>query len=346
MRVLVTGGTGHVGSHIVAALLDEGHAVRMLARRPERVPTALEPLGWSTDDVQVVQGDVLSGPEALAAAMDGVDAVLHAANVYSLNQSDAQRMHEVNVDGTRAVLQAASERGLAPIVHVSSYVALMPCEGPMTSATPTGNPEGPYLESKAEAERIALELAGQGSAVVVTNPGFVLGPHDPHLGESTGILRSLLTDPVSMNVAGLIPIVDVRDLGVAHARIFAVERPARRYLLAGRALTFARLRALARDITGRRLPLLPAPEPVLRVVGKLADVAQRRGVDPGFSSMNVYALLHGVPVDDRPEQAALGVRWRPVDDTLKDTIEWLHETGHLAMRHAGEAAMDRTAAGG
>jgi len=346
MRVLVTGGTGHVGSHIVAALLDEGHAVRMLARRPERVPVALEPMGRTTDDVEVVQGDVLGGPEALAAAMDGVDAALHAANVYSLNQADAQRMREVNVNGTRAILQAAVERGLAPIVHVSSYVALMPCEGPMTSATPTGDPEGPYLGTKAEAERIALALADQGGDVVVTNPGFVLGPHDPHLGESTEVLRSLLTDPVSVNAPGLIPVVDVRDLGLAHARILAVERPARRYLLAGHALTFTRLRDLVREITGRRLPLLPAPEPVLRMAGKMADAAQRRGVDPGFSSMNLYASMHGVPVDDRPEQEALGVRWRPVEDTLADTIAWLHETGHLSERHAGEAATDQTAARG
>ena len=78
----------------------------------------------------------------------------------------------------------------------------------------------------------------------------------------------------------------------------------------------------------------------------MADAGQRRGVDPGFSSMNLYALLHGVPVDDRAEQEALGVRWRPVEDTLKDTIEWLYEAGHLSERHAGKVARNRTAASG
>ena len=345
MRVLVTGGTGHVGSHIVAALLDEGHAVRVLARKPERVSAALEPLGWTTEDVEVVPGDVLGGPEALASAMDGADALLHAANVYSLNQADAARMREVNVDGTRAVLQAAVERGLSPIVHVSSYVALLPCEAPMTSATPTGNPEGPYLETKAEAERIALALADEGGDVVVTNPGMVLGPPDPHLGDSTRVLQSLLTDPVSVNLTGLLKVVDVRDLAVAHARIFAVDRPARRYLFAGHTVTFAEFRDLAREITGRRLPLVPTPDPVLRVVGKMADTAQRRGVDPGFSSMGLYIMRHGVAVDDREEQEALGVRWRPVEDTLEDTIAWLYEAGHLSERHAGEAASARNGAG-
>lgn len=338
MRVLVTGGTGHVGSHIVAALLAEGHAVRVLARRPERVTAALGPLGRTADDVEVVQGDVLDGREALASAMDGVDALLHAANVFSLNQADAARMREVNVEGTRAVLQAAVERGLAPIVHVSSYLALLPCEGTMTSATPTGDPEGPYLETKAEAERIALALAEEGADVVVTNPGAVLGPDDPHLGDSTKIVRKLLADPVSPSAAGTLQVVDVRDLGVAHARIFAFERPARRYLFAGHAVTFAELRDLIREITGRRLLLLPTPGPVLRMAGRLADAAQRRGVDPGFSSMNLYILRHGVPADDRPDQEALGVRWRPVRDTIEDTITWLHAAGHVSDRQAGEAA--------
>ena len=338
MRMLVTGGTGFLGSHIVAALLDEGHVVRVLARRPERVPAALEPLGWTTDDVEVVQGDVLGGPEVLASAMDGIDAVLNAANVYSLNQADAQRMREVNVEGTRRVLQTAVERGLAPIVHVSSYVALLPCESPMTSVTPTGNPEGPYLESKAEAERVALAFAEEGAGVVVTNPGMALGPHDPHLGDSAEVLRSLLTDPVSVNVAGILTVVDVRDLGVAHARILVVDRPERRYLLAGRTLTLAEFRDMAREITGRRLPAVPSPGPLLRLAGRLADAAQRRGVDPGFSSMNLYILKHAVPVDDRAEQEALDVRWRPVEETLEDTTSWLYDAGHLSARHVGQVA--------
>jgi dihydroflavonol-4-reductase len=338
MRVLVTGGTGHVGAHIVAALLDAGHAVRVLARNPERVGAALGPFGRTADDVETVGGDVLDGRDALAAALDGVDALLHGANVYSLNQADAERMREVNVDGTRSVLQLAAECGLAPIVHVSSYVALMPCEAPMTSATPTGDPEGPYLESKAEAERIALGLAEHGAEVVVTNPGFVLGPHDPYLGESTGILHSLLTDPVSSDVPGTFPVVDVRDVAVAHARIFDLERPAPRYLLAGRPIADPELRDLAHEVTGRRLPLVPTPTPLVRLVGRVADVAQRRGIDPGFSSMNVYSLEHGVPVDDGADQEALGLRWRPMAETIGDTITWLYRAGHLSDRQAGKLA--------
>ena len=346
MRVFVTGGTGHVGSHIIAALLDAGHAVRVLAREPERVGLALEPLGRGAEDVEVVQGDVLDGEEALAAAMDGVDAMFHAASLYSLSQADAQRMREVNVEGARAVLLTAAGCGLAPIVHVSSYVALMPCEGIMTSATPTGDPEGPYLETKAEAERIALAMADEGADVVVTNPGVVLGPHDPNLGESTQILRSLLVDPVSPKTAGMFPVVDVRDLGVAHAQILTVERPHRRFLLAGRALTVTEMRDLVREVTGRRLPLVPAPTPVLRAAGRLGDAAQRRGVDLGFSSMGLYALINGVPVDDGRDQEALGVRWRPTHETIEDTITWLYETGQLSERHAGDAVRARNATSG
>ena len=337
MQVLVTGGTGHLGAHVVAALLAEGHRVRVLARRADRVGAALEPLGWSADDVDVYQGDLLDGREALAPAMDGVDALLHAASLYSLNQADAARMRRVNVAGARAVLELACERGLSRIVYVSSYTAQLPAAGTVTAASPTGAPQTPYPASKAEAESIALSLADEGAPIVVTNPGMVLGPCDPGPGESTKILRSLLVDPVSFTVAGSVPIVDVRDLAAAHVRILTLDRPARRYLLAGHQVTLAGLRDLVWEVTGRRQRMLPLPPAVARAAGRAADVAQRRGVDPGFSSMNVELLQHGAPVDDRADQESLGVQWRPPERIIEETVAWLYATGHVTARQAGRA---------
>lgn len=335
MQVLATGGTGHLGAHVVAALLAAGHRVRVLARRADRVDAALEPLGWSAADVDVYRGDLLDGREALAPAMDGVDALLHAASLYSLNQADAARMRRVNVGGARTLLELACERGLSRVVYVSSYTAQLPVSGTLTAASPTGAPPGPYPASKAEAESIALSLADEGAPIVVTNPGMVFGPDDPGLGESTKILRSVLVDPVSFDIPGSFPTLDVRDVAAAHVRILTLDRPARRYLLAGHPLTIARLRDLVRQVTGRRQRLLPTPAPIARAIGRAADVAQRRGVDPGFSSMNIEMLLHGPEVDDHAGQEALGVQWRPIEQTIEDTVAWLYEAKHVTTRQAG-----------
>ncbi len=122
MQVLVTGGTGYVGSHTVRALVDAGHEVRLLVRSAERMRRALEPLG--VPPPPHVVGDV-TDPVTVRRALDGCDAVVHAANVYALDARRAQEMASVNPSSTELVLGTAHELGLDPIVHVSSYVALL-----------------------------------------------------------------------------------------------------------------------------------------------------------------------------------------------------------------------------
>jgi dihydroflavonol-4-reductase len=337
MRVLVTGGTGYLGSHIVGALRREGHDVRVLARSPDRVGRALGPLGIDPAEVEVAVGDVLDRAST-DAAVDGVDAMINAANVYSLDVRDAERVHQVNATGTERTLTAAIEGGLSPIVHVSSYVALLPSSEPLTSASPTGEPEGAYLASKADSERIAFRLREQGAPVVVTNPGGVYGPYDPHAGENTRELASRVTGRSPLCAAGSVPFVDVRDLGIAHARLVAVGADRPRFLMTGRRKTLAERDAILRRVTGRRLPALPVPRVVLPVAGRVADAAQRRGIDPGFSSMAIHTLLQEPAVDDGDTQQTLGVRWRPLEETFADMVAWLHATGRIKARHAGAVA--------
>src|SRR5262249_19125287 len=126
MRVLVTGGTGYVGSHTVAALLRAGHDVTVLARSPDRVAPALEPLGAA--GVGTALGAV-TDPASVEHAMQGREAVLHAASVFSMDTRKADEMHAVNIAGTETVLGTAARLGLDPIVHVSSELALLPPVG-------------------------------------------------------------------------------------------------------------------------------------------------------------------------------------------------------------------------
>jgi dihydroflavonol-4-reductase len=337
VRVLVTGGTGYLGSHVVGALRREGHEVRVLARAPERVAPALTPLEIDPADVEVAVGDVLDRA-SMDAAVDGADAMINAANVYSLDVRDAERMRHVNRTGTEVALTAAVEGGLSPVVHVSSYVALLPSSVPLTSASPTGDPEGAYLASKADSERIAFQLREQGAPIVVTNPGAVYGPYDPHRGESTQLVRGRLVGRSPIHPAGSLPTIDVRDLALAHARLVAYGPDQARFLVMGRRVTIAEQGTILRRVTGRRLPAVPVPRAMLSPAGWLADGLQRRGLDLGFSSMNIYILLHEPPVDDRDTQEALGVSWRPPEETFADMVAWMHASGLLRRKQAGAAA--------
>jgi dihydroflavonol-4-reductase len=125
MPVLVTGGTGYVGSHTVAALVERGHQVRLLVRARQRVAAAVAPLGLLPADLDTIVGDVTDAA-VVEQAVRGCQAVVHAGSVYSLDSRDAGRIRQVNVRGTDLVLGAAQRAGLDPIVYVSSIVALLP----------------------------------------------------------------------------------------------------------------------------------------------------------------------------------------------------------------------------
>jgi nucleoside-diphosphate-sugar epimerase len=160
--------------------------VRLLVRARQRVAAALAPLGLQAADLDTTVGDV-TDPAAIDQAVRGCEALVHAGSVYSLDSRDAGRIRQVNVRGTDLVLGAAHRAGLDPIVYVSSIVAMLPSGGrALTPDSPTGHPPGPYLGSKAEAERVARRYQEAGAPVVITYPATVLGPHDPTWATSSG----------------------------------------------------------------------------------------------------------------------------------------------------------------
>ncbi len=256
------------------ALIDARHAVRMMVRAPERIRPALTPLGVEAPDHVV--GDV-TDPAAVRRALDGCDAVLHSANVYSLHGRVGE-MAATNPRSTVLVLGTARELGLDPIVHVSSYVALLPPSGsgPLHADSPLGQPAGPYARSKVASERIARRLQDEGAPVVIMRPGAVWGPHDPHLGESAQIARAVLRGQMPVSLPGPMAIVDVRDVAATHAAVMEAGRGPRRYLVVAEDVPFAQIIAAVRRATGRRIPAVPLPErPLRRALGRRTSVPGR-----------------------------------------------------------------------
>lgn len=174
-ETLITGGTGFLGSALARALVERGRTVRVLAR-PTSDTWRLRGL-----NVEVVRGDVLQ-PETLSPALEGVDAVYHAAGMLGgMPVSDAA-YHELHVDGTRNVLLAAREHGVRRVVHVSSPGVLGPIDGLPADETAPYAPTNIYEVTKAEGEELALSLAAESElSLVVARPEFVYGPGDRHV---------------------------------------------------------------------------------------------------------------------------------------------------------------------
>ena len=205
MRVLVTGGTGFVGSHAVAALRERGHDVRLLARDPARVQAALAPVGVEAAAIETARGDVLD-PDAVSQALSGCDAVLHAAAVYTFDARRVEAMRATNTRATELVLGAAHRRHLDPIVHVSSYAALLPASGPVVGPDEALKPPAAaYPASKAASERVARALQATGAPVTIVQPGSVWGPHDPALRRVGAARRVLAARPGALTAARRAP---------------------------------------------------------------------------------------------------------------------------------------------
>ncbi|MGX9672817.1 NAD-dependent epimerase/dehydratase family protein [Mycobacterium sp. HM-7] len=334
MKVLVTGGTGYVGAHIVAALIRDGHDVRMLVRRAEQVPKSLDPLGVSVDDLVI--GDVLD-PEVVAAALDGVDAVVHAAAVFSLDARRAAEITRTNLRATELVVGGAVERDLDPIVHISSTVALT-CRDGGGPDLPLGDVELPYAKSKRESEVQIRALQSIGAPVVSVYPGGVLGPHDPYLGTQAELFMWIVKGRLPVWPTGGAHYVDVRDVADVVAACLVPGRGPRRYVVPGHHLDGDLMHGTLHKVTGRWLPFVNTPTIVAKPFTQFAELVNKVLPD----SMHLPADVETVELAARDTRfdtsrttEELGIAARPFEETARDTLLWLIEIGALASRYAG-----------
>jgi nucleoside-diphosphate-sugar epimerase len=335
MLLLVTGGTGYVGSHAIAALIRAGHRVRVLARSSARVPAALAPLG--VDNVETAIGDV-TDPAAVERALEGCDAVLHAASVFSMDARRAEEVRRVNVRGTEIVLGSAHRYGLDPIVFVSSELAVLPpADGAvLTAESPVGQPGWPYCRSKADSELVARGYQAQGAPVVSVLPAAVWGPHDPHLGEGVTLATNVLRNRYPIVMHGGMHIADVRDLAAVLAAVIEPGRGPRRYLVAGHYISLPDLIRTLGELSGRRIRYVVFPRSFLAAFGRAADVAQRRlKTRLPWQGEGIWVMNCAARCDDSKTRSEFGLEPRPLRETIADTIRWLVEVGQLTPAESG-----------
>ncbi|HEX6150301.1 SDR family NAD(P)-dependent oxidoreductase [Nocardioides sp.] len=338
--VLLTGASGFLGIHVVQRLLDQGYDVRAFVRSPDRLRRNLAPLGVDVDDsrLQVITGD-MTDASAARDAVRGCEYAVHAAATFSYRRRDADRMLRENCVGTTTVLDAAIDEGCAGIVHVSSTVALLQPGGTATGNSPLGVALGPYTESKIESERVARELQETGAPVAIVNPGGVLGPHDPYLGESADSIREILRGRLPTWPRGRLQWVDVRD--TAEVVAAALQRPGRRYLVPGDTVELPH--EPLREVTGRRLPAVRVP---VTAALPLLHLGYRTGwplLPHAIEGARVIA--QGATVDYSATVSDLGIEGRPLTESLTDTIRWLVDAGHISRRAAGRAEPQLAPAG-
>ncbi len=311
MLVAVTGGTGYVGAHTVKALLEAGHAVRLLVApgcADEPVIPRLAELG----DLTTVDGDIRAD-DTVTALLDGADAVLHAAGVVGTDDRRATLMWEINAHAAEAILTRAAEAGLDPIVTVSSYSALFPPpDGVIGPDTPTVAGRSAYARTKGYADRVARELQADGAPVVITYPSSVVGAAFHTAPGATEAGWAPITRlRVAPRLRGGMAMIDVRDVAAVHTRAMVPGRGPHRYVCGGVMVEFNDMIAAVEAGIGRPIRRIPITPALFRAAGGLADLAGRfLPLDTGFSYEAAWLLTEGTPTDDTTTLADLDLTWR------------------------------------
>ncbi len=333
MRVMVTGGTGFLGSHSVVALLKAGYDVRLLVRSETKMRRLFAQHGVEIKDFVV--GDV-TDDASVARALEGCDAVIHSAAMVATAKKYADLVHRTNVGGTKSVINQALDKGIERIIHVSSVTAIYnpDCEQ-VNEESPPGKAHNAYGRSKVECEHFVRGLQEKGAPIAITYPTGVIGPYDPALTEPLAGLQYFLSKPPVITTTG-IQFVDVRDC--ADINILLLNRPAKpeRFAIGGFYYPWGELVSILEELTGRSLKRIPMPPRLLMCAGYLADVVSRiSGLDFIFTKeAATYATRWSFVSSDKLLNE-LDFKFRSDRQTMKDTLRWMAEAGHLKPQQIG-----------
>jgi len=313
VRALVTGAAGFIGSHVATALAAAGADVRGF----DRAEPAEPPPG-----AEHVTGDVRDRA-ALERAIDGCDAVFHLAALYSYDRSDGAAMAAVNVDGTRAVLDAAARGTTARrVIHTSSCATCGPVEG--RAATEADGPPPwelaiPYKRTKLAGERLALRAAEDGLDVVVLNPTTPVGPGDRAPTPTGKMVADVATGRARAYLAGgALNVVAVEDVATGHRLAYERGSAGERYLLGGENLEMREVFAIVAEAVGRRPPRVPVPWHLAYAAARLAELGLGvLGREPSLLVLDEVRLAR-LPMnfDDAKARRELGYRPRPAAEAL------------------------------
>ena len=327
MKAFVTGATGFLGSHVARVLSDRGADLRLLVRPASNLKN-LEGLKAET-----ATGD-LRDALALEKAMSGCDTVFHVAADYRLWVRDPNEMYRSNVDGTRAILEAARKNGVQRVVYTSSVATVgFTSDGlPADEDSPVslGDMIGHYKRSKFMAEQIAMEAGRGGMQVVTVNPTTPIGEQDVKPTPTGRIVVDFLKRKFPAYVETGLNLVDVRECARGHVAALDKGRTGERYILGGEDLTLKQILDKLSQITGLPSPTLKLPY----VFAFAAGV-----VDEAFTGMILRreprATVDTVRMGKkkmfaRSTKAERELGWKiiPVDSALRRAVEWFRSNGY------------------
>ena len=328
MKAFVTGATGFLGSHVARVLADQGADLRLLVRPTSNLKN-LEGLKAET-----ATGD-LREAASLSKAISGCDTVFHVAADYRLWVRDPDEMYRSNVEGTRAILDAARNGGVRRVVYTSSVATM----GFTSNGTPADEDSpvaladmiGHYKRSKFMAEQVAIEAGRSGLHVVTVNPTTPIGEQDIKPTPTGRIVVDFLQRKFPAYVETGLNLVDVRECARGHVSALERGKSGERYILGGENLTLKQILDKLGRITGLPSPKVKLPYVFAFAAGVVDEAITGRMLkrEPRVTVDTVRMGKKKMFASSDKAERELGWKIVPIDDALRRAVEWFRANGYV-----------------
>lgn len=330
----VTGATGLLGNNLVRRLLDGGWRVRALVRSPAKAAAQFGSL-----PVELVTGD-MNDVAAFAPALAGADVLFHSAAYFRESYRGGAHwpaLERINVRGTADLLDAAWAAGIRRVVHVSSIATLDGPRGATVDETMRRRDDDAddYARSKLLADREVEACLARHPELwaAFVLPGWIHGPGDIGPTSAGQVVLDYMRRRLPGVVPGTVALVDARDVADAMIAAEACGGRGERYLAAGRHLPMRDFLGLLERVTGVPAPRRTIPLPLLWPLAAGGEAWARltgRPVLLGLATVRLIAReAERTRFDHAKSERALGLAFRPVEDTLRDEVEWYRTNGWL-----------------
>lgn len=325
MRIALTGASGHVGTNLCHALLTEGHEVRVLINRTSK---SLEEI-----PVERIPGNLLN-INSLETLVNGAEIVIHLAAVISIRGVNDRDLLSININGTRNILEVVKKLPVRRFIHFSSIHALTqePFDKILDETRPLALKDPiMYNRTKAWSEQLVLEAINKGMDGVIINPTSVIGPNDYRPSLVGKAILQICQNKLPGLVRGGYDWVDVRDVVSGTLQAIEKGRTGERYLLSGKWLSLPDLvgiisqyHKIKKDHAILPYWLAELGVPFMKVYAMLRDT------DPLYTreSLDIIKHSHRMISCDKARKE-FGYQPRPIETTVKDTLEWFSKNGSL-----------------
>ena len=320
MKIFITGGTGFIGTHLVKRMARDGHELCCLVRKSSHVGE-LEELG-----VTLVRGDV-TDKASLIEGMRGCQWVINLANIYTFWELNKRVYTDVNVEGTRNVMECALETGVSKVVHVSTGVTYgKPENCPFTEESPVGPVRfSEYARTKYAGDQITWEFyERKGLPLVMVYPAAVLGPGDPK--PSGQYLRDLIDRKLPARVFedSVLTWVHVKDVAEAIVKVAEKENNiGEKYLVGKHQLSLGEMNQMVSEISGVSLPRFRLPDFMVMANAVLLTFWSNIIKKPpkwGMAMDQIRTMKEGFVIDGSKAERELGITYTPVRVAVEEAI--------------------------